>query len=204
MEANKATRITIIVRYLGHILRLGVSTSSQKEKSWRTNAKQKQSELRTIQRSTMGNAVSTARCSCRKSSEFIWTLEQRAWICFRIILVQYGQHTDRITISQSIQEHNTKKLFHRWNKSCPVSHNRFYYYPWFMFELHLVLDNLKHKIYNSMAIHVVIVELQYNLTSPQVHSVDQTSKIWITCAALHQYSPEKNLRYTSQVLQGNM
>ena len=51
-------------------------------------------------------------------------------------------------------------------------------YIWFMFELHLVLDNLKHKIYNSVAIHAVIVELQYCLTSPQVHSVDQTSKIW--------------------------
>ena len=127
----------------------------------------------------MGNALSTS--ACRKSSEFIWTVELRASmykICFRIILIQYEQHTDRITISQSIQEHNTKKLFHRWNKSCPVSHNRFYYYPWFMFELHLVLDNLKHKIYNSVAIHAVIVELQYCLTSPQVHSVDQTSKIW--------------------------
>ena len=125
MEANKATRITIIVRYLGHILRLGVSTSSQKEKSWRTNAKQKQSELRTIQRSTMGNAVSTARCSCRKSSEFIWTLELRAWICFRIILVQYMDNIQ--TELQYLKVfRSTKKLFHRWNKSCPVSHNRFY------------------------------------------------------------------------------
>ena len=160
----------------------------------------------------MGNALSTS--ACRKSSEFIWTVELRASmykICFRIILIQYEQHTDRITISQSIQEHNTKKLFHRWNKSCPVSHNRFYYYPWFMFELHLVLDNLKHKIYNSMAIHVVIVELQYNLTSPQVHSVINTKDLRCpphivleTCAAFHQYSPGNILRYTSQVPQGNI
>ena len=80
-----------------------------------------------------------------------------------------------------------------------------------MFELHLVLDNLKHKIYNSMAIHVVIVELQYNLTSPQVHSVINTKDLRCpphtvleTCAALHQYSPGNILRYTSQVPQGNI